>query len=86
MPDLNSHLENIVNSKKIPRIRKNKEYDLRPLIESIQTIANEGEGQQILVCLTAREGATGRPDEVLLALGVQPEIARIHRTRLIFSS
>jgi hypothetical protein len=35
--------------------------------------------------LAAREAATGRPEEVLLALDVEPAGARIHRTRLYFA-
>jgi radical SAM-linked protein len=85
IPDLNQKVEEVINSKQLMRTRKKKKYDLRPLIESIQILTLEDEGQQIWVCLTAREGATGRPDELLLTLGVQPETARIHRTRLIFS-
>jgi hypothetical protein len=33
--------------------------------------------------LAAREGATGRPEEVLDALGIPLETTRIERTRLI---
>jgi hypothetical protein len=34
--------------------------------------------------LVAREGATGRPEEVIAALGYDPQLARVHRTRLLF--
>ena len=34
--------------------------------------------------LASREGATGRPEEVLLVLGIEPETVRVERTRLIF--
>jgi hypothetical protein len=34
--------------------------------------------------LTAREGATGRPEEVLDELGIPSEDCRIERTALIF--
>jgi len=34
--------------------------------------------------LAAREGATGRPEEVLNALGIEPEYTRVERTELIF--
>ena len=33
---------------------------------------------------TARPNATGRPDEVLLALGLDPLALPVHRTQLIF--
>jgi len=36
--------------------------------------------------LSAREGATGRPEEVLDALGIAFEETRIERVRLIFRS
>ena len=34
--------------------------------------------------LTAREGATGRPEEVLDVLDIPLEATRIERTRLLF--
>jgi len=37
-----------------------------------------------MMTLAAREGATGRPEEVLLALEIEPETTRVERTRLIF--
>jgi len=36
--------------------------------------------------LTAREAATGRPEEVLDAIGIPSETARIERARLILIS
>jgi hypothetical protein len=36
--------------------------------------------------LTAREGATGRPEEVLDVLGIPLEDTRIERTNLIFKT
>jgi hypothetical protein len=45
----------------------------------------EGPGSEgLFMRLTAREGATGRPEEVLDVLGIPLETARIERTRLIF--
>jgi hypothetical protein len=35
------------------------------------------------MCLAAREGATGRPEAVLEALGIPVESTRIERTRII---
>jgi hypothetical protein len=34
--------------------------------------------------LAARDGATGRPEEVLNALGILPEYTRVERTKLFF--
>ena len=38
--------------------------------------------QRLLIRLAAREGATGRPEELLEALGVDPMAVRIERTKL----
>jgi hypothetical protein len=69
-----------MESESIIRTRRNKEYDLRPLIELLDiTYENE-----IFMRLTAKEGATGRPEEVLDALGIPFEETRIERSRLNF--
>lgn len=69
----------------LPRERRGKPYDLRPLIEALEVEASEGiSGAKIRMRLACREGATGRPEEVLDALGVPPETARVERTRLLF--
>ena len=69
----------------LPRERRGKPYDLRPLIESLDCVAPDAEGHaRLSMRLAAREGATGRPEEVLAALDVPCEGARVERTRLIF--
>ena len=57
-------------------------YDLRPLIAELSLLSDE----KIFMRLAAREGATGRPEEVLDVLGIAFEGTRIGRTRLIFQS
>lgn len=67
----------------IPRTRRDKAYDLQPLIERL-SIGRDDSGQPVLsMTLAAREGATGRPEEVLAALGLTMSEARVRRTRLI---
>ncbi len=67
------------------RQRRGKSYDLRPLIEEMRLEASGSDGPTHLhLRLAAREGATGRPDEVLEALGIPLEGAQIERTNLIF--
>jgi hypothetical protein len=51
----------------------------------IEELSLPAEGN-IFMRLTAREGATGRPEEVLDVLGISFEGTRIERTRLIFQS
>ena len=69
----------------IQRVRRGKEYDLRPLIEKLEVeSSNEEAGFTLAMRLTAREGATGRPEEVLSALGLDECRSQVHRSKLIF--
>jgi radical SAM-linked protein len=86
-PDLISNLAVVLDAASLPRERRGKPYDLRPLIEALTPGPSPeyGRGEQkIFMRLTAREGATGRPEEVLEALGIPAESVRVERTRLIF--
>jgi radical SAM-linked protein len=80
--ELAARVDSLLGSEAIPRKRREKSYDLRPLIEGLRHSAVPGEGPRLWMRLASREGATGRPEEVLLALGIEPAGARIHRTRL----
>jgi radical SAM-linked protein len=74
----------LLGAASLPRERRGKTYDLRPLIESLELLPADGSGvPRLYMCLAAREGATGRPEEVLNALGFPFETIRIERTRLI---
>jgi radical SAM-linked protein len=78
--DLKRKIDSVMESESIPRTRRNKEYNLRPLIEMLElTPENE-----LFMRLTAKEGATGRPEEVLDVLDIAFEETRIERTRLNF--
>jgi len=68
----------------LSRERRGKNYDLRPLIESLELLPSDATGLlRLNMRLAAREGATGRPEEVLDALGIPFETTRIERLRLI---
>jgi radical SAM-linked protein len=85
--ELKRKVNSVLESESIIRERRGKKYDLRPLIENLTPIPSLlGRGEKILMCLAAREGATGRPEEVLDVLGIAFEGTRIERTRLIFHS
>jgi radical SAM-linked protein len=85
IPGLEGAVQQVMDAEALPRVWRDKTYDLRPLIAQIKLLAEDGNGsQQIFVILAAREGNTGRPDEFLRALGVEPEQAHIQRTCLIF--
>ncbi|HNT26473.1 MAG TPA: TIGR03936 family radical SAM-associated protein [Anaerolineales bacterium] len=81
--DLQSRLDTLLSSTNILRERRGKSYDLRPLIEHLEyALAASDAPPCLLTRLAAREGATGRPEELLAALGIPFENTRIHRTRL----
>jgi radical SAM-linked protein len=87
LPQLDKRVEGILSRESIPRERRQKTYDLRPLILEIEYLTPGDAGlQRLEVSLMAQEGATGRPEEVILALGGEPEKTRILRTGLIFRS
>ena len=73
----------LMETTSIPRTRREKQYDLRPLIEDVR-LDGEGSDLRILMRLSAREAATGRPEEVLDELGIAAGNTRIERSRLIF--
>ena len=80
--ELQRRIDSVIESKAIPRERRGKMYDLRPLIDELTLLTDD----KIFMRLAAREGATGRPEEVLAMLGIAFEGTRIERTRLIFQS
>jgi radical SAM-linked protein len=84
--DLDEKLSAILAAPSLLRRRRERSYDLRPLIENLQHLPDTEEGYpSLLVRLAAREGATGRPEELLDAMGYSITQVRIHRTRLFFS-
>jgi radical SAM-linked protein len=86
IPGLDASLEEGCQSASLLRQRRGKAYDLRPLILGLRRLADDENGlQQLVAVLSSREGATGRPEEVILALGGDPTLARVQRTRLIFA-
>jgi len=81
--DLDAKIVTFLSAAHLPRERKKKTYDLRPLVLDLQRIGgNEGGRQRLRMTLQAQEAATGRPDEVVAALGGSPLSARYHRTAI----
>jgi radical SAM-linked protein len=80
--ELKRKIDSVMESESLPRARRGKAYDLRPLIEDLHLLGDD----KISMRLAAREGATGRPEEVLDVLGIAFEETRIERTHLIFPS
>jgi radical SAM-linked protein len=77
-------LSTLLGAATLSRVRRGKTYDLRPMIESLELMPADGSGLiRMSMQLAAREGATGRPEEVLDALGIPFQATRIERIRLI---
>jgi len=83
--EVEDRVESLLKLKTVLRERRGKPYDLRPLVEDLEVVSSKPARTALNMRLTAREGATGRPDEVVVALGLDPSAVRIRRTRLIFS-
>ena len=85
-PDLNTRLREILARESIPRKRRGKTYDLRPLILSISPIeSSQNDQQRFLLRMSARPNATGRPEELLAELDIPIENVLIRRTKLGFA-
>jgi radical SAM-linked protein len=85
VPDLAERCVALLEASSLPRRRRDKNYDLRPLVFFLELMPPDSQNNQRLCArLSARESATGRPEEVVHALGVPLEFIRVHRTRLIF--
>lgn len=85
--DLHLHINHLLSSNTLPRYRRDKSYDLRALIEELALQPCKSDAPpQLFMRLTAREGATGRPDDVLDAIGIPITEVRIKRTRLILKN
>jgi radical SAM-linked protein len=78
--ELGLRLAAVMEAACLPRERRGKPYDLRPLIEAMR-LQDE---VTLFLRLAARESATGRPEEVLDQLQIPLENTRIERTRLLF--
>ncbi len=81
--DLDERITTLLNKETCVRERRGKYYDLLPLIESLHV--DELNSNNLVLTLAARPSATGRPEEVLDALGIPIQDATISRKKLILS-
>jgi hypothetical protein len=92
--ELAKRLNAVLSAASLPRERRGKVYDLRPLIEELfikQPPPGAGSEvragtPELFMRLAARAGATARPEEVLDVLGIPFESTRIERIRLILQN
>ena len=66
----------------ISRTRRNKTYDLRPLIIDLEKVHSDTLKPVLNMILCAKPGNTGRPDEVLDELGIKLIDSQIIRTAI----
>jgi hypothetical protein len=65
-------------------VRRGKSYDLRPLILDLEIILENPIYLKML--LMSKDGATGRPEEVLSELNIPMELTRIIRKKIILAN
>ncbi len=82
--ELRQRVEQLLGAEQILRERRGKTYDLRPLVEELSVQSQPNQRSRLHMRLSAREGATGRAEEVLEALGIPANDARVERTELYF--
>lgn len=75
----------ILAAEQIMRERRHKTYDLRPLIEGLWIEPTGQDTAKIKMQLTLQPGKTGRPDELLAELGLDPLDLHVHRTELLLA-
>ena len=87
IPDLDERVQRIRVAEHLPRVRRDKPYDLRPLIEAITLLeTNTSLHRCLQLQLSAREAATGRPEELLDEMGIRFENTQVHREQLLLTT
>jgi radical SAM-linked protein len=85
LADIEQRLQGLLAEASLCRERRGKTYDLRPLIETLSSSTAADGTPQMTMRLSARENATGRPEEVVSALGFDPLLAHYCRTELFLN-
>jgi len=82
LPSLSEAVESLLETDELPRVRRGKRYDLRPLVHELEIWQDPPDHCSLRMVLNVGEGATGRPEEVLLSLDLDPTDMLIERTQL----
>lgn len=80
--EVRRRVEELLAAESLPRHRRGRTYDLRPLLQRLWVEEGKEGALRLGMVLSVREGATGRPDEVLGALGLADGFFKIERRRL----
>lgn len=79
---LRRRVQALLSAETVVRERRGKAYDLRPLIRDLSVLDTE-DGPRLTARLSQLPGETGRPDELLLALELDPLDVRVHRSSIM---
>jgi radical SAM-linked protein len=80
---LHERIRTFLSAATVRRERRGKLYNLRPLVYDLSLAQTAEVDWRLTLRLALREGATGRPDEVLDALQLDPLDLHLHRTSII---
>lgn len=80
--EVRRRIEDLRAAESLPRERRGRPYDLRPLVISLRLEEARAGENTLGMILAAREGATGRPEEVLDALGLADGFFQVTRRRI----
>ena len=84
--EVEARVKEILSVDKLPHERRGKRYNLRPLIEDLRVMEVAEDTVTLRMQLSARPGATGRPEAVVDVLGMGTAFARYYRERLVLRS
>ncbi|MBS3784395.1 MAG: TIGR03936 family radical SAM-associated protein, partial [Anaerolineae bacterium] len=84
--EVEARVKEILSVDELPHERRGKRYNLRPLIEDLRVIEVAESTVTLRMQLSARPGATGRPEAVVDVLGMGTAFARYYRERLVLRS
>jgi radical SAM-linked protein len=85
LDELPQNINRFLESTEILADRRGKSRNIRELVETLEYRPSNGGRSVITMRLSARESATGRADEILTHLSIDPFKCLIERTRLNFS-
>ncbi len=78
--------ESLVHERSRRKSDKPQFVDLRPLIIGLEVVSSQEDNVQLLMQLVQTASQTGRPDDVLMILGIDPLDTRVRRIALGFDT
>jgi radical SAM-linked protein len=83
--ELALRVQRLLDAPELWRTWRDKQVNLRPLFESLEILPPDEQGRvRLAMRLAARDGATGRSEQVFTELGYDPFDVRVERIKLNF--